>query len=189
MKTIIFYDDAAMTRESIKYGIEKFELGELTHFLADPAEGRVLKTGFAYVDLPKEGKTSVDYKIQEYSDLGFLVKTKEIIEDGNFDVELSIDVLEVVSNGNVDIVVIYSDSNNLVGLVEKIMRKGIRVEIVSISKTKLAQKASSFIDLSFVLQGNDEDDEFEEEHEDKTNVEKDKIDDEELKEEKNEEEK
>jgi uncharacterized LabA/DUF88 family protein len=101
--------------------------------------------------LDYNGFTMVTKPAKEYTDSMGRRKVK-----GNMDIELAIDVMEMAPH--VDHVVLFSGDGDFRRLVEAVQRKGVRVSVVSSTKTQppmvadeLRRQADTFIELQDLM--------------------------------------
>lgn len=101
--------------------------------------------------LDYNGFTMVTKPAKEYTDAMGRRKVK-----GNMDIELAIDVMEMAPH--VDHVVLFSGDGDFRRLVEAVQRKGVRVSVVSSTKTQppmvadeLRRQADTFIELQDLM--------------------------------------
>lgn len=101
--------------------------------------------------LDYNGFTMVTKPAKEYTDATGRRKIK-----GNMDIELAIDVMEMAPH--VDHVVLFSGDGDFRRLVDAVQRKGVRVSVVSTTKTQppmvadeLRRQADSFIELQDLM--------------------------------------
>ncbi|MEM6901876.1 MAG: NYN domain-containing protein [Pseudomonadota bacterium] len=98
--------------------------------------------------LDYNGYTMVTKRPKEFTDSAGRRKTR-----GNMDVELAVDVMEL--SPHLDHVMLFSGDGDFAPLVDAIQRKGIRVTVISTTRTnppmvadELRRKADNFFDLS-----------------------------------------
>lgn len=101
--------------------------------------------------LDYNGFTMVTKPAKEYTDAMGRRKVK-----GNMDIELAIDVMEMAPH--IDHVVLFSGDGDFRRLVEAVQRKGVRVSVVSSTKTQppmvadeLRRQADTFIELQDLM--------------------------------------
>ncbi|WP_298727896.1 NYN domain-containing protein [uncultured Ferrovibrio sp.] len=101
--------------------------------------------------LDYNGFTMVTKPAKEYTDAAGRRKIK-----GNMDIELAIDVMEMAPH--VDHVVLFSGDGDFRRLVDAVQRKGVRVSVVSTTKTQppmvadeLRRQADNFIELQDLM--------------------------------------
>lgn len=150
MNVALFFDFNTISKDLQKYGLPSFKFDELVDYLADSKEGRFFKSGFSYIDKGLEEKTSLDDVINQFKLANFVtrVKSKASENPSGFEVEMSIDALEIIYHNNIDIISIYSNSTKLIPLIIHLQNKGYRVEIIGFSKNELTDYSLGFIDLS-----------------------------------------
>ena len=97
--------------------------------------------------LDYNGYTMVTKPAKEYTDASGRRKVK-----GNMDIELAIDVMEMAQH--VDHIVLFSGDGDFRRLVEAVQRKGVRVSVVSTTRSvppmiadELRRQADTFIEL------------------------------------------
>ncbi|MBV6632779.1 MAG: NYN domain-containing protein [Alphaproteobacteria bacterium] len=102
--------------------------------------------------LDYNGYTMVTKRPKEFTDSAGRRKTR-----GNMDVELAVDVMELAPH--LDHVMLFSGDGDFAPLVDAIQRKGLRVTVISTTRTnppmvadELRRKADNFFDLSDLVE-------------------------------------
>src|SRR5499425_714607 len=135
---------------------------KLRDFLAGPATGRELIEMVVYAGLPpampvwQEERDKKNKFVQWLRSNGFLVVTKDgsPAEEGrykaNVDVMMAIDALELSEEMEPDVVILVTGDTDFAHLAIKLRRRGIRVEVASVTHTLgnlLRSAANNVIDL------------------------------------------
>src|SRR3954470_21797138 len=119
---------------------------KLREFLAGPATGRDLIEMVVYAGLPpampiwQEERDKKNKFVQWLRANGFLVVTKDgsPAEEGrykaNVDVMMAIDALELSVQMEPDVVILVTGDTDFAHLVTKLRRRGIRVEVASVTQ-------------------------------------------------------
>src|SRR5260370_159307 len=74
----------------------------------------------------------------------------------NFDVEITMDVLQVVYQVKPDIIVLATGDSDFVALIQEVRKSGVRVEVAAFEETAgtdMMSKCSGFIDLAVYYEG------------------------------------
>src|SRR3954454_2373241 len=136
---------------------------KLRDFLAGPATGRDLIEMVVYAGLPpampiwQEERDKKNKFVQWLRANGFLVVTKDgsPAEEGrykaNVDVMMAIDALELSVQMEPDVVILVTGDTDFAHLVDKLRRRGIRVEVASVAQNLgnlLRSSANEVIDLA-----------------------------------------
>src|SRR3954463_6625859 len=136
---------------------------KLRDFLAGPATGRDLIEMVVYAGLPpampiwQEERDKKNKFVQWLRANGFLVVTKDgsPAEEGrykaNVDVMMAIDALELSVQMEPDVVILVTGDTDFAYLVDKLRRRGIRVEVASVAQNLgnlLRSAANDVIDLA-----------------------------------------
>src|ERR1044071_7944199 len=136
---------------------------KLREFLAGPATGRELIEMVVYAGLPpampiwQEERDKKNKLLQWLRSNGFLVVTKDgsPAEEGrykaNVDVMMAIDALELSVEMQPDVVILVTGDTDFAYLATKLRRRGIRVEVASVSQNLgniLKSAANEVIDLA-----------------------------------------
>ncbi|MFL6516150.1 MAG: NYN domain-containing protein [Chthoniobacterales bacterium] len=136
---------------------------KLRDFLAGPATGRDLIEMVVYAGLPpampiwQEERDKKNKFVQWLRANGFLVVTKDgsPAEEGrykaNVDVMMAIDALELSDQMEPDVVILVTGDTDFAYLVDKLRRRGIRVEVASVAQNLgnlLRSAANQVIDLA-----------------------------------------
>lgn len=154
MNVAMFFEYSSIERDLLKYGLPSLKFEDLVEYLANPSEGRFFKSGFSYIALDKEQRTSMDQVISQFKKSGFVnrIKMKDDNDHVSFDVDIALDAFEIITNNNIDIISIYSSNINLIPLITRLQSKGYRVEIIGFSPNELSEEALGFIDLSDAIE-------------------------------------
>src|SRR5436305_1277308 len=136
---------------------------KLRDFLAGPNTGRELIEMVVYAGLPpampiwQEERDKKNKFVQWLRANGFLVVTKDgsPAEEGrykaNVDVMMAIDALELSDQMEPDVVILVTGDTDFAYLVDKLRRRGIRVEVASVAQNLgnlLRSAANQVIDLA-----------------------------------------
>src|SRR5256886_338141 len=136
---------------------------KLRDFLAGPNTGRELIEMVVYAGLPpampswQEERDKKNKFIQWLRSNGFMVVTKDgsPAEEGrykaNVDVMMAIDALELSVGMEPDVVILVTGDTDFAYLADKLRRRGIRVEVASVSQNLgniLRSAANEVIDLA-----------------------------------------
>src|SRR5436853_2750278 len=136
---------------------------KLRDFLAGPNTGRELIEMVVYAGLPpamsiwQEERDKKNKFVQWLRSNGFMVVTKDgsPAEEGrckaNVDVMMAIDALELSTEMQPDVVILVTGDTDFAHLVTKLRRRGIRVEVASVSQNLgniLRSAANEVIDLA-----------------------------------------
>ena len=136
---------------------------KLRDFLAGPNTGRELIEMVVYAGLPpampiwQEERDKKNKFVQWLRSNGFLVVTKDgsPAEEGrykaNVDVMMAIDALELSVQMQPDVVILVTGDTDFAYLADKLRRRGIRVEVASVSQNLgniLRSAANEVIDLA-----------------------------------------
>lgn len=153
MKRVLFFlDFANINRTAYDLQLEI----NYHHLLYYMGEGRQLIDAFAYVPIDPRNEHKYDDSIRQLQGGGYFVTTKIGTYAGdtykcNFDVEMTIDILQIAHSVKPDIIVIGSGDGDFVPLIQTLRKMGIRVEIASYENNvsnNLILSASSFISLN-----------------------------------------
>ncbi len=160
-RRVIVFCDADNTHLSAQSFNRQINWEKLSHYLADPNEGRELIEMVLYVGLPPakdrfmESRKTKEKFIYWAKSNGFLVVSKEGKSKGNdyesnIDIVMAMDAIEMALEVKPDIVVLVTGDSDFVYLAEKLRRRGIRVEVASVEQSlgnDLKNAANSVIDL------------------------------------------
>ncbi len=149
-KTLFFLDYANINATARRHG--DLDYRRLSDYIG---EGRNLVESFAYVPIDPRAVSANDHKIEALWRGGYLVHTKTGTIAGdtykcNLDVEMAIDILAAAYDIRPQIIVLGSGDSDLLPVVKKLRRMGIRVEIAAFRENvanKLCRQSSGFIDL------------------------------------------
>lgn len=150
----------------------KLDWLKLRDYLADPKEGRELIEMMIYIGLPpartqfEEQRKPKEKFIYWARSNGFLIvaiegKTKGGNYATDIDIVMAMDAWELAIEMRPDIIVLVTGDSDFAYLVEKLRRRGIRVEVASVEQSlgnDLKNSANSVIDLIGVF------DEFEQQN-------------------------
>lgn len=155
-KVAFFMDYANINRSAFSKGIPL----DYRNLLDYMAEGRFLIDAYCYVPIDPRNEHAMDKEIGKLWQDGYMVTTKRGTIAGdtykcNFDVEMTIDILEIAHTVKPDIVIIAAGDVDLLPVVLQLRKAGIRVEIACFSwavSQQLLLKCSDFIDLGVYYQ-------------------------------------
>jgi uncharacterized LabA/DUF88 family protein len=161
-RVLVFVDERNAVSAAKSFN-RRFGWLQLRHYLADPEEGRELMEMVVYVGLPpstgafEERRTRKDKFVNWLRMNGFLAVVKEgsPAEQGHFkanvDVLMAIDAMDLAVEAHPDIVVLVTGDSDFAHLAYRLRRRGIRVEVASVSQTlggQLRAAANDVIDLA-----------------------------------------
>jgi uncharacterized LabA/DUF88 family protein len=157
MRIIIFFDFVTIYKELEDMGIEEIDYSVLIDYLAAEDEQRIFMSGFAYFPIDPENPTKNDSIVEELKAYGFQIRKKEYKTDGlmmqcDFGVDLALDCAEIFYNNKADIILIFSNNENLIPLIKRIKDRGTRIEIASFMKSAIIEYASGFININNAIQ-------------------------------------
>jgi uncharacterized LabA/DUF88 family protein len=157
VETVAVFVDYHNLEGSLRNEGLQIDLPSLRDYLV---EGRRLIECLVYIGFNPNNPIE-DEKVHQFLRLnGFIVRSKKakVKPDGSLkcdlDVELSLDVVEFVSNTRPDIVILVSGDRDFVCLVHWLRMRGIRVEVCSSSSSisqDLMGSANGYIDLQSVI--------------------------------------
>jgi len=132
------------------------EYGALLSYLT---ADRFLVEAFCYMPIDPRNRTGRDREIENLRRQGWLVETKigrasESSYKCNFDVEITLALMQVAERVKPDIIVLASGDIDFIPVVDELRKRGIRVEAASFPNSMsrdLILRASGFIDLDLWL--------------------------------------
>jgi uncharacterized LabA/DUF88 family protein len=154
LKIAVFLDYANVNAASRDNDC-RIDFGSLLYYLADETENRKLLYASAYVPIDPRQEHARDAVIDHLWSNGYIVKTKVGIFAGesykcDFDVEITIDMMQIACELKPDIIVLVSGDNDFVPVVLNIRNRGIRVEVAAFDNSMsnlLAKRCSGYIVL------------------------------------------
>jgi len=155
-RAILFVDYANIHRAAFSKGIRL----DYRNLLAYMSEGRFLIDAHCYVPIDPRNEHGMDKEVRDLWHDGYIVNAKRGTISGdtykcNFDVEMTIDILEIARAVKPDIVIIATGDVDLLPVVSRLRKSGIRVEVACFSwavSQHLLLKCSDFIDLGVYYQ-------------------------------------
>lgn len=162
MKVAVFVDYANVNISSKNLGC-RINYSALLEYLADVNEGRSLLVAHAYVPVNPRNEHAMDQCLEELWGSGYIVRSKVGTIAGetykcNFDIEMTLDIVQTAFESKPDIVVIVSGDSDFIPVVLELRKKGVRVEVAGFSHSMsdlLSKRASGFISLDALMQGPD----------------------------------
>src|ERR687888_822371 len=161
--TLLVLVDESNISSSVRTAGRGLDWLKLRNFLAGPATGRELIEMVIYAGLPpaipiwQEERDKKNKFVQWLRANGFMVVTKDgsPAEEGrykaNVDVMMAIDALELSIEIRPDVVILVTGDADFAYLAIKLRRRGIRVEVASVSQNLgniLKSTANDVIDLA-----------------------------------------
>src|ERR1051325_5095906 len=162
LKLLVLVDESNIG-SSVRTAGRGLDWLKLRDFLAGPATGRDLIEMVVYAGLPpampiwQEERDKKNKFVQWLRSNGFMVVTKDgwPAEEGrykaNVDVMMAIDALELSVEMEPDVVILVTGDTDFAHLAIKLRRRGIRVEVASVSQNLgniLRSAANEVIDLA-----------------------------------------
>ncbi|PYK29243.1 MAG: NYN domain-containing protein [Verrucomicrobia bacterium] len=163
IKRLLVLVDESNVGSSVRTAGRGLDWLKLRDFLAGPNTGRELIEMVVYAGLPpampiwQEERDKKNKFVQWLRSNGFMVVTKDgsPAEEGrykaNVDVMMAIDALELSVEMQPDVVILVTGDTDFAHLVTKLRRRGIRVEVASVTQNLgniLRSAASEVIDLA-----------------------------------------
>ncbi len=155
---VVFFLDYANINRAAREKRYRLDYHDLLHYVG---EERFLIDAHCYVPINPRNEHRLDREIQELWRSGYIVTTKVgTIAGGtykcNFDVEITMDVLQVVYQVKPDIIVLATGDSDFVALIQEVRKSGVRVEVAAFEETAgtdMMSKCSGFIDLAVYYEG------------------------------------
>src|SRR5258708_21374301 len=155
---VVFFLDYANINRAGRENRYRVEYHDVLHYVG---EERFLIDAHCYVQINPRNEHRLDREIQELWRSGYIVTTKVgTIAGGtykcNFDVEITMDVLQVVYQVKPDIIVLATGDSDFVALIQEVRKSGVRVEVAAFEETAgadIMSKCSGFIDLAVYYEG------------------------------------
>ena len=155
-RVVFFLDYANINRAASDQGIE-LDYGELLEYMG---EGRFLVDAHVYVPVDPRNEHRLDGLIDRLWSEGYVVHRKVGVplQDSykcDFDVEITIDVLNTVYQVKPDIIVLGTGDGDFSPLVREVRRLGVRVEVASFTSSAsrdLTLRSSGFVSLDAYVQ-------------------------------------
>jgi uncharacterized LabA/DUF88 family protein len=156
-KVVLFLDYANINRAAREKRY-RLDYHDLLNYVG---EGRFLLDAHCYVPINPRNEHRLDGVIEDLWRSGYIVTTKVgTIAGGtykcNFDVEITMDVLQVIYQAKPDIIVLASGDADFVSLIQEVRRSGVRAEVAAFEETAgtgMMSKCSGFIDLAVYYDG------------------------------------
>ena len=151
LRIAVFVDFANIHRACSERGLRL----DYEDFLWYLAADRYLVDAIAYVPIDPRAPTATDADIEELWLSGYVVKSKkgkktEETFKCNFDVEMTIDILNAALEMDLDVVILVSGDGDFVPVAEYLRGRGIRIEVCGFEATlahELVLKSSGCIDV------------------------------------------
>ncbi len=155
---VVFFLDYANINRAAREKRYRLDYHDLLHYVG---EERFLIDAHCYVPINPRNEHRLDREIQELWRSGYIVTTKVgTIVGGtykcNFDVEITMDVLQVVYQVKPDIIVLATGDSDFIALIQEVRKSGVRVEVAAFEETAgtdMMSKCSGFIDLAVYYEG------------------------------------
>jgi uncharacterized LabA/DUF88 family protein len=150
-KAVLFLDFANIDRAAVSKGIS-MDYGDLLNYMG---EGRFLIDAYCYMPIDPRNEHGMDRLARQLWRDGYMVTTKTGVISGdtykcNFDVEMTMDIIEIAHRVKPDIVVLATGDVDFLPVVLQLRKSGIRVEVAAFTwsvSSHLLLRCSDYIDL------------------------------------------
>jgi uncharacterized LabA/DUF88 family protein len=155
---VVFFLDYGNVSKAAREKRYRLDYHDLLHYIG---ENRFLIDAHCYVPINPRHEHRLDGEIEELWSSGYLVTTRmgRIVGGTykcNFDVEITMDVLNVLYQVKPDIIVLATGNAHFIPLIREVRKSGVRVEVAAFVETAGADillKCSGFIDLAVYYEG------------------------------------
>jgi uncharacterized LabA/DUF88 family protein len=122
------YGSIAAQAESNHAGLH---FGSFLSYLADIDEGRNLKVAYAYAPIDSRNPRQSSDEISKLWAAGYIVREKALVNNSDFKVEMTLDIMKTCADIKPDIMVLVTGDADFVPVVAELRQKGIRVEVAA----------------------------------------------------------